>query len=103
MQAAERYDFDALSAEVADLIKRVGTARPTGTAGERQRQFIELHQAIDRLDDKIDMLEDRVKADYLSGALTWEAYRNMDRRLDALGDRLDRAEDRLERVFRMEG
>jgi predicted nucleic acid-binding Zn-ribbon protein len=103
IHAAERYGLDALSAEVADLVSRVGVAKPTGTMNERQRQFIELHQAIDQLDEKIDMAEGKVNADYLSGTLTWDEYRNMDRKLDALGDRLDRAEDRLERVFRMDG
>jgi len=102
MQAAERYGLDALSAEVAALISRVGAAKPTGTMNERQRQFVELHQAIDELDDKIDMAEDKVKADYLAGTLSWDEYWNMDRKLDALGDRLDRAENRLERIFRMD-
>ena len=93
-----RNDIDAMRAEVDDLVKRIEAARPRGTREEQRRQYFALDMEIDKLDDLIDLLEDRVKADYVSGVLTWEEYRGIDRELDRLEERLDRAEDRLEKV-----
>lgn len=95
-------DLDALGLEVNGLASRVEAAKPTGTRDEQRKQFFSLSLELDQLDDKIDLLEDRVKADYTAGALTWEEYRTIERKLNAFEDILDHADDKLERIFRMD-
>lgn len=92
-------DIDALRIEVNDLAKRVEATEPLGTRDERRKQYFALDMEIDKLDDKIDLLEDRVKADYIARILTWEEYRSIERELETFEERLDRADDILEKIF----
>lgn len=96
------YNLEELSSEVDTVISRIMTSMPFGTRRDQYNQFIIFRQQIEELEDNIDMLEDRVKADYRAGKITRAEYRNTDRLLDSLEDRLDRAEDYLERIFRVD-
>lgn len=97
----ERYGYDALSTEVNDIVNRVEAIKLAGTANEQRKQFITLKQEIEKLDDKIDMVKDKVKTDYISETLSWDEYRNIEQQLDALEDKLDQAEDKLDSMFRI--
>lgn len=92
-------DIDTLRIEVNDLVKRVESTRPVGTRDEQRKQYFALNMEIDKLDDKIDTLADRVKADYIAEILTWEEYRSIERKLEAFEERLDHADDILEKMF----
>lgn len=100
--ASVQNELDALGLEINELAGRVEAAKPTGTREEQQKQFFSLSMEIEQIDDKIDALEDRLHADYTSGTFTWEEYRTIERKLDALEDILDRADDLLERNFGMD-
>lgn len=96
------YNLDEIISAVEALIGRIRTARPSGTRQEQYSQFIGYRQEIDRLEDRIDVTEDKVKDDYRAGIITRAEYKNIDRILDTLDERLDRAEDQLERIFGMD-
>lgn len=96
------YQIDEIIAAVEALVSDIMGARLTGTRQEQYNQFLGLLQEIDQLENTIEMLEDRVKADYRVGTISREEYRNIDRILDGLDDRLDGAEDELKRIFGME-
>ncbi len=92
-------NINDLALRVDELVGRVDSAKPTGTAVEQRRQLHTLRNEIDMLDNEIDLLDDKHKLAYLSSAISWEDYRALERELDKLEDKLDKAEDRLERTF----
>ncbi len=102
LDAATPYDLDSLQEKVEDIVKRVEAIQPTGTGEEIRGQFFALHQEIETVDNEIDLLDDKIGLDFMSGTLTWKEYIVLERKLDALEKRLDRAEDRLERTFHMD-
>lgn len=96
------YNLEEIISTVESWISQIRAARPFGTRQEQYQQFIAFRQGIDQLEDTIDLLEDRVRADYRAGTITREEYKRIDRILDSLDERLDRAEDLLERIFGMD-
>ncbi len=78
---------------VEALISQIRTAMPFGTRQEQYIQYISYLKKIDQLEDTIDLMEDRVKADYRIGIISREEYKNINSILDSLDNRLDRAEN----------
>ena len=98
-----QHYIDDLTFRVNVLVKRIESAKPTGTQEEQRIQLLTLRQEIDILDDEIDLLDDMHKLDYLSSSISWEDYKTLERVLDKLEDKLDKAEDKLERAFARRG
>lgn len=99
----EITNLDTVNKELDALLKRTESAKPVSAVNERAKQFSALHQELGKMDDKIDMLKQKAKADLEAGKMTWAEYRETKLKINALRDRVNHAEERLAEMFGMNG
>ena len=84
--------------EVSSIIEKANNTKPVGTKEEDLNTYL-AEKKIDQLDDKIDLSDNQLEADYRAGTITIEQYQTQEREQDILEDQLEHAENALEARF----
>lgn len=85
--------------EVTAIVQKVDNIKPAGTKEDNLNTYLAAKKEIDRLDDKIDLSDNQLEADYRAGTITVEQYQTQEREQDILEDQLEQAENALEARF----
>ncbi|PGA90842.1 hypothetical protein [Bacillus toyonensis] len=85
--------------EVTAIVKKVDNIKPVGAKEDNLNTYLAAKKEIDQLDDKIDLSDNQLEADYRAGTITVEQYQIQEREQDILEDQLEQAENALEARF----
>lgn len=85
--------------EVTSIVEKANNTKPVGAKEDNLNTYLAAKKEIDQLDDKIDLSEDQLEADYYAGTITVEQYQIQEREQDILEDQLEQAENALEARF----
>lgn len=85
--------------EVSSIIEKANNTKPVGAKEEDLNTYLAAKKEIDQLDDKIDLSDNQLEADYRAGTITVEQYQTQEREQDILEDQLEQAENALEARF----
>ncbi|MBJ8007883.1 MULTISPECIES: hypothetical protein [Bacillus cereus group] len=85
--------------EVTSIVEKANNTKPVGAKEENLNTYLAVKKEIDQLDDKIDLSDDQLEADYHAGTITVEQYQIQEREQDILEDQLEQAENALEIRF----
>ncbi|MDM5235080.1 hypothetical protein QUF83_02285 [Bacillus cereus] len=85
--------------EVTSIVERANNTKPVGTEEDNLNTYLAVKKEIDQLDDKIDLFDDQLEADYHAGTITVEQYQIQEREQDILEDQLEQSENALEARF----
>ncbi|EJQ50777.1 Uncharacterized protein BWINRASL_02960 [Bacillus mycoides] len=85
--------------EVTSIIEKANNTKPVGAKEDNLNTYLATKKEIDQLDDKIDLFDDQLEADYRAGTITIEQYQMQEREQDILEDQLEQAENALEARF----
>ncbi len=85
--------------EVSSIIEKANNTKPVGTKEDDLNTYLAAKKEIDQLDDKIDLSDNQLEADYRAGTITVEQYQTQEREQDILEDQLEHAENALEARF----
>lgn len=85
--------------EVTAIVKKANNTKPVGTKEDNLNTYLAVKKEIDQLDDKMDLSDDQLEADYHAGTITVEQYQTQEREQDILEDQLEQAENALEARF----
>ncbi|OFD40783.1 hypothetical protein BWGOE3_31580 [Bacillus mycoides] len=85
--------------EVTSIVEKANNTKPVGAKEESLNTYLAVKKEIDQLDDKIDLSDDQLEADYHAGTITVEQYQIQEREQDILEDQLEQAENALEVRF----
>ncbi|MEF7635963.1 hypothetical protein [Bacillus thuringiensis] len=88
--------------EVTSIVEKANKTKPVGAKEENLNTYLTAKKEIDQLDDKIDLSNNQLKADYHAGTITVEQYQTQEREHDILEDQLEQAENALEARFGIE-
>lgn len=91
--------LDTLKKAVNEAVTKVNEVKASGTTEEDRTRFFELKQELDKLDDRLEALEDDIENKHKNENLSFEEYRSQEREIEKLEDELDHAEDRLESAY----
>lgn len=65
----------------------------------RMRAALDFKRQIEKIEDKLDSLEDTIEYKYDSGKITWKQYRSLEKKIDKVDDYASDIEDELEYKF----
>ncbi|QWH38142.1 hypothetical protein EXW53_15225 [Bacillus mycoides] len=85
--------------EVTTIVEKANNTKPVGAKEENLNTYLAAKKEIDQLDDKIDLSDNQLEADYHAGTITVEQYQMQKREHDILEDQLEQAENALEARF----
>ncbi|MCR6847789.1 hypothetical protein [Bacillus sp. IBL03825] len=85
--------------EVTSIVEKANNTKPVGAKEESLNTYLAAKKEIDQLDDKIDLSDNQLEADYHAGTITVEQYETQEREHDILEDQLEQAENALETRF----
>ncbi|PDZ43375.1 putative periplasmic lipoprotein [Bacillus wiedmannii] len=85
--------------EVTSIVEKANNTKPVGAKEENLNTYLAAKKEIDQLDDKIDLSDNQLEADYRAGTITVEQYETQEREYDILEDQLEQAENALEARF----
>ncbi|EJS69549.1 MULTISPECIES: hypothetical protein [Bacillus] len=85
--------------EVTSIVEKANNTKPVGAKEENLNTYLAAKKEIDQLDDKIDLSDNQLEADYHAGTITVEQYETQEREHDILEDQLEQAENALETRF----
>ncbi|HDR8180894.1 TPA: hypothetical protein QC116_000219 [Bacillus thuringiensis] len=85
--------------EVTSIVEKTNNTKPVGAKEENLNTYLAAKKEIDQLDDKIDLSDNQLEADYRAGTITIEQYKAQEREHDILEDQLEQAENALEARF----
>ncbi|HDR7670655.1 Uncharacterized protein BCZB5J_03789 [Bacillus cereus] len=85
--------------EVTSIVEKANNTNPVGAKEENLNTYLAAKKEIDQLDDKIDLSDNQLEADYHAGTITVEQYETQEREHDILEDQLEQAENALEARF----
>lgn len=85
--------------EVTSIVEKANNTKPVGAKEENLNTYFAAKKEIDQLDDKIDLSDNQLEADYHAGTITIEQYKAQEREHDTLEDQLEQAENALEARF----
>ncbi|MBK5452205.1 hypothetical protein JFU18_27405 [Bacillus sp. TH22] len=85
--------------EVTSIVEKANNTKPVGAKEENLSTYLAAKKEIDQLDDKIDLSDNQLEADYRAGTITIEQYKAQEREHDMLEDQLEQAENALEARF----
>ena len=91
--------LEDLSAAVDEVTAKADEATVPESSEERNSQFLELKDALNTVDARLDAYDDYLESQYKQGSMSYSDYRNASKDLDPLEDKLDQAEDKLELTF----
>ncbi|MDJ1478059.1 hypothetical protein QBX67_23570 [Bacillus sp. LS15-K4] len=85
--------------EVTSIVEKANNTKSVGAKEENLNTYLAAKKEIDQLDDKIDLSDNQLEADYRAGTITIEQYKAQEREHDILEDQLEQAENALETRF----
>ncbi|WP_242245985.1 hypothetical protein [Bacillus cereus group sp. BfR-BA-01523] len=85
--------------EVTSIVEKANNTKPVGAKEDNLNTYLAAKKEIDQLDDKIDLSDDQLEADFHAGTITVEQYQIQEREQDILEDQLEQAENVLEARF----
>ena len=85
--------------EVTSIVEKANKTKPVGAKEENLNTYLAAKKEIDQLDDKIDLSDNQLEADYHAGTITVEQYQTQEKEHDILEDQLEQAENALEARF----
>lgn len=85
--------------EVTSIVEKANNTKPVGTKEDNLNTYLAAKKEIDQLDDKIDLSDDQLEADFHAGTITVEQYQIQEREQDILEDQLEQTENALEVRF----
>ncbi|MES5893525.1 hypothetical protein [Bacillus cereus group sp. RP43] len=85
--------------EVTSIVEKANNTKPVGAKEDNLNTYLAAKKEIDQLDEKIDLSDDQLEADYHAGTITVEQYQIQEREQDILEDQLEQAENALEARF----
>ncbi|EEM95497.1 hypothetical protein ACFVXR_05665 [Bacillus thuringiensis] len=85
--------------EVTSIVEKANNTKPVGAKEENLNTYLAAKKEIDQLDEKIDLSDNQLEADYHAGTITVEQYQTQEREHDILEDQLEQAENALEARF----
>ncbi|WP_377865116.1 hypothetical protein [Bacillus sp. R86525] len=85
--------------EVTSIVEKANNTKPVGAKEENLNTYLATKKEIDQLDDKIDLSDNQLEADYHAGTITIEQYKAQEREHDILEDQLEQVENALEARF----
>ncbi|HDR4423364.1 TPA: hypothetical protein QCP59_004205 [Bacillus cereus] len=85
--------------EVTSIVEKANNTKPVGSKEENLNTYLAAKKEIDQLDDKIDLSDNQLEADYRAGTITIEQYKAQEKEYDILEDQLEQAENALEAKF----
>lgn len=85
--------------KVTSIVEKANNTKPVGAKEENLNTYLAAKKEIDQLDDKIDLSDNQLEADYHAGTITIEQYKAQEREHDILEDQLEQAENALEARF----
>ncbi|HDR6318045.1 TPA: hypothetical protein QCU53_004870 [Bacillus thuringiensis] len=85
--------------EVTSIVEKANNTKPVGSKEENLNTYLTEKKEIDQLDDKIDLSDNQLEADYRAGTITIEQYKAQEKEYDILEDQLEQAENALEARF----
>ncbi|HEB2434034.1 TPA: hypothetical protein RY883_003481 [Bacillus cereus] len=85
--------------EVTSIVEKANKTKPVGAKEENLNTYLAAKKEIDQLDDKIDLSDNQLEADYHAGTITVEQYQTQEKEHDILEDQLEQAENALEERF----
>ncbi|PFO67566.1 hypothetical protein COJ86_21170 [Bacillus cereus] len=85
--------------EVTSIVEKANNTKPVGAKEDNLNTYLAAKKEIDQLDDKIDLSDNQLEADYHAGTITVEQYETQEREHDILEDQLEQAENELEARF----
>lgn len=85
--------------EIAAIVKKANNTKPVGTKEDNLNTYLSVKKEIDQLDDKMDLSDDQLEADYHAGTIPVEQYQTQEREQNILEDQLEQAENALEARF----
>ncbi|MEH6942211.1 hypothetical protein [Bacillus sp. JJ722] len=88
-----------LSKDVAAIVEKANNTKPVGAKDDHLNTYLAVKKEIDQLDEKMDISDDQLEADYHAGTITAEQYQAQEREQDVLDDQLEQAENALEARF----
>ncbi|HDR7736837.1 hypothetical protein [Bacillus thuringiensis] len=88
--------------EVTSIVEKANKTKPVGAKEENLNTYLAAKKEIDQLDDKIDLSDNQLEADYRAGTITVEQYQTQEKEHDILEDQLEQAENALEARFGIE-
>ena len=91
--------LEALESAVNDVVTKADSAQASGSDQENQDQFFTLKDELKSVENRLDLFDDTIEAQYRQGTLSLEEYRSQEHSLETLEDQLDTAEDKLEYTF----
>ncbi len=91
--------LETLESAVNDVVTKADSAQASGSDQENQDQFFTLKDELKSVENRLDLFDDTIEAQYRQGTLSLEEYRSQEHSLETLEDQLDTAEDKLEYTF----
>ncbi|OUB46843.1 hypothetical protein [Bacillus thuringiensis] len=88
--------------EVTSIVEKANKTKPVGAKEDNLNTYLAAKKEIDQLDDKIDLSDNQLEADYHAGTITVEQYQTQEKEHDILEDQLEQAENALEARFGIE-
>lgn len=88
--------------EVSSIVEKANNTKPVGVKEDNLNTYLAVKKEIDQLDEKIDLSDNQLEADYRAGTITIEQYQTQEREHDILEDQLEQAENALEARFGIE-
>ncbi|HEB2439491.1 TPA: hypothetical protein RY884_003252 [Bacillus thuringiensis] len=85
--------------EVTSIVEKANNTKLVGAKEENLNTYLAAKKEIDQLDEKIDLSDNQLEADYHAGTITVEQYQTQEREHDILEDQLEQAENALEARF----
>ncbi|EOO28566.1 lipoprotein [Bacillus cereus BAG1X2-3] len=85
--------------EVTSIVEKANNTKPVGAKEENLNTYLAAKKEIDQLDDKIDLSDNQLEADYHAGTITVEQNQTQEKEHDILEDQLEQAENALEARF----
>ncbi|MED2867100.1 hypothetical protein P4263_15895 [Bacillus thuringiensis] len=85
--------------EVTSIVEKANKTKPAGAKEDNLNTYLAAKKEIDQLDDKIDLSDNQLEADYHAGTITVEQYQTQEKEHDILEDQLEQAENALEARF----
>ena len=89
-------EMNMFEKEVAAIEEKVENSAANGTYEENKASYLTIDQELERIEDKLDLFDDELEANYLDGTILAEQYREKELQLDQLENRLELAENTLE-------
>ncbi len=66
--------------EVSSIVEKANNTKPVGAKEDNLNTYLAAKKEIDQLDDKIDLSDNQLEADYHAGTITVEQYQTQEKR-----------------------